>query len=248
MLFVIYIICSFIVATVGIVQSYRAKKEERGIFGLTRTGAILVTVAIVGLGAAAVDTVLAERKSKQREREAKEKLVRLAHRADNATMPILMFLSAFLSANGMKDPISIFREDYEDEPGENRPAPALMDPIMDVFARASLFETSNMTIGGRDVSWLESFSRNLRQTNHECDLLIRHYGGVNHHLVVVIDVLRDRSETLLFLMDFVANYPGARELWEDGISHEQHLDFFRHFFLRVLKARQLTRIILGTRC
>ena len=139
----------------------------------------------------------------------------------------------------------IFAQNHGDEPGTDRPDPHLMDQIMEVFSKSSLYRSSNMSMNGKQLSWLQSFYAAMIESNYRCDLLLRHYGSVNHPLIAVADDLRIRSETLLFLMRTAQTLPDFKRIWENGISREQHLDFFRHYFLRILKAKRIIRNILG---
>ena len=245
---IIIIICSLITATVGILQSRSLKRKDKAIWGLKRSALILIliSVATISSSLSIINVYLENKKSKLLEFRENEKLTLIAYRAQGAIDPIMMFLSSYLSANGLDKPLTIFNENHEDEPGKDRPAPYLMNPITDVFSKSSLFQPSNMWVKGRQLTWIESLYQQLRESNYRCDLLIKHYGSVNHPLVVVMDELRMRSEVLIFLVDTAAKHAGMKKVWEKGISHEQHLDILRHYFLRMLKAKRIIRSILKT--
>ena len=142
-----------------------------------------IIIAVVGLAASICDISLDYKRSKELKLKENEKLELIAYRAEDAINPIMEFLSSFLAANGLDRPLNVFLEDHEDELGKSRPAPYLMDPIMDIFSKSSLFTPSNMSFKNKRLSWLQSLRYYLRESNYRCDVLIKHYGSFNHPLI-----------------------------------------------------------------
>ena len=56
--------------------------------------------------------------------------------------------------------------------------------------------------------------------------------------------MKFRSHQLIFILEAVATYPGMKDVWIDGIPTEQHMDFIRHYYLRMLRVQRLIREIL----
>ena len=146
---IIMIITAAIILIIGILQSYAAKRKEKTFWGSRRVAFILIFLAVINVSASIYTVCLEYEKSKLLESRESEKLKQIAYRSQDAIDPIISFLSSYLSANGLDKPLTIFNENHEDEPGKDRPAGYLMNPIIDVFSKSSLFKPSNTWIKGR---------------------------------------------------------------------------------------------------
>lgn len=234
---------SLIIGIIYLARDY--SKVERKI-PLTNTGIIVLVLMIIAFAGSIIGICNDISESEEAETKESQKLTDIAYAADGAISYPLGFMASFLRDQGEFELYNVFNETHEDESGHDRPDPSVLNPIMDVFSKAAWFDDSNMKFNGQAVSWLGSFNYDLSNTYALCDSMMKEYGSISHPLVSTIRELRNYSDNLIFLTEFVNNQPEsrARGLWVNGIDNESHLELCRHFYLRVLKIQRLTRDIL----
>ena len=240
------ILASFAILLIGIISSNRDESRPKYLLRLSPKGIILLIAAIVGFSASIGKEYFEFREQKLQKEFEKQQLLRIASRAENAIHYSLQFLSGFLSKEDRKVIFQLFQDDFPDEPSKDRPDPSILDPLVKLFAQHSWFSASNMTKNGEKVHWLGNLGWHLLQMREKCDLFLRHYGNIKHPLVNTIDNIRLRTETLLFFIDACLKSHEYQsqfiELYRKGIP-KVHIEFYRHFYLRVIKAKRLIREI-----
>jgi len=237
------LVCSILTVIIVIFLSQSEKFKNHTIWKINTGSILLILIATIGFSASFCDIQRKSKIEKEKASQETQKLKLIANRACGAIQPSLFFISSFLSNNDHRHLLKIFQKNIQDEPGKTRPAPSELDPIINVFKSVSMFQASNMTSNGKKISWLGSFTDNLRKTYYLCDELLKHYGDANHELINTIDELKNRSHILIFIFETVANYPEMKDVWENGIPTDQHMDFIRHYFLRFFKAQRIIREI-----
>ena len=182
----VILICSFLIGVIGILISQSEKLQKHTILNINTISLILIFISIIGLIASISDLNRKNKIEEEKERLEVEKLKLIANRANHAIQPSFIFISSFLSNNDNGQLIEIFNKTIKDEPGESRPDPSELDPIMNVFKSTSMFEASNMTSDDKKLTWLGCFIYRLKETNFLCDELLKHYGDTNHLIITQV--------------------------------------------------------------
>ena len=246
MLATIIIVTSFIILLIAIIGSNRADDRPKFLLRLSTKGLILLIVAILGVAASAGKEYFEYRELKKQNEIEKQKLLVVAMRADHTISYPMQFLSGFLFGEDKREIFNLFKTDFPDEPGKDRPNPSILDPLAIIFAKHPWFTESNMTRNGEKVHWLGSLGWHLIRLRDECESFLEHYGNIKHPLVDAIDDIRIRNETLLMMIDACLRKSEYQkqfiDLYRNGIP-KVHIDFYRHLFLRILKAKRLIREI-----
>jgi len=246
MLTTVIILTSFAILLIDIVSSNRDGNRPKYLLKLSRKGLILLIAAIIGVSASVGKEYFKFQEQKQQKEFENQQLLRISSRADNAIKYSIQFLSGFLSKEDRKEIFKLFENDFMDEPCTNRPDPSILDPLIELFVHHSWLSSSNMIIEGKNVPWLSGFEWHLIQMHEECDLFLKHYGNVKHPLVNTIDDIRLRAETLLLMIGTCLKKHEYQnqfiELYRNGIP-KVHIEFYRHFYLRIIKAKRLIREI-----
>lgn len=243
---IIIIVCCLISAIIGIRESHLSKGKDIAFFGLTYSGLILVILAIIGSSATIIEKYLAYRDIKIKKQLEQDKLKFVAIETKSAVNPLLVFLSSFLSSNGQAKAYIVFSENHNDEIGKNYPSPHIMDQVIYVFLVSPLFLPSNVKTfpESKEISWFQVLYDAIMKSHYKCDLVLKHYGSVNHPIIGVVSELKIRAENQLMIMQATQMHPDIKKLWKNGISDEQHLDFFRYYFLTLVKVNRYIREIL----
>jgi hypothetical protein len=212
----------------------------------------LVILAFISSLATGLDMYRSHKEEDMQKHLEQEKLKYVAIGAKGAISPIIEFLWAFLRSADKEEEMKLFIKGYKIEPGKDIPPPQSLDQIMEVFSKTSffkpsntsIFNPSNKSIHGKAISWFQKLYQNIKQSKYECDHLLKQYGGMNHSIIMLIDDLRIRSDQLLFLMESAKMIPELFDMWKVGVPN-QHIDFFRHYFLRISRANSMVKEILG---
>jgi hypothetical protein len=163
---------------------------------------------------------------------------RFAARFEGTIGPIMGTLRMFLRATGSERPMDVFATRPADLPNTDYPDPALLDELMDVFARSNLKGPSNISIGDQTLSWGDAFTRLLLDVFQECRELLKLFPGRDEALTLVVEDLSSRAETLAGMISTMLHTPHLASHYNGGIP-DQHLTFFRYFFLTILRSLRI---------
>jgi len=149
-------------------------------------------------------------------------------------------LLVFLSENGLQNSLHVFSEDHPNAPGSDYPDPECVRDIVEVFSRNNLKGPSNVRIGDRQLSWAEAFISTLRRLNQECVQILDRYADRDDALISILEDVQARAHNLAFLISSPFMGPPLDNLYDNGVP-DVHIDFFRHFFLSLVKAHRIIR-------
>jgi hypothetical protein len=149
-------------------------------------------------------------------------------------------LLVFLHENGMQDGLHVFLEDHSDVPGSNYPDPECVNDIVDVFSKNNLKGPSNTRIGDNRLNWAEAFISGLKRLNQECVQILDRYADRDDALISSLEEVQERAHTLAFLISSPFTAPSLENLYDNGVP-DIHIDFFRYFFLSLVKAHRVIR-------
>ncbi len=149
-------------------------------------------------------------------------------------------LLVFLNENGLQDGLHVFLEDHLDAPGSNYPDPECVNEIVDVLSKNNLKGPSNVQIGDKQLNWAEAFVNSLRRLNQECVQILDRYADRDDTLISSLEDVQERAHLLAFLISSPFMGPPLEDLYDHGVP-DVHIDFFRYFFLSLVKAHRIIR-------
>lgn len=265
MITTLIISASFIILIVGIVSDNRSQSRPLFLLKLSNKGILLFLMAMVGMFASITKEYMDYRANQIQIEKENKQLDVIADRANVITGQSIIFLSNYLRRSDIKNEIlALFDGDIDDEPGKERPSPAVLDKLIASFQNHKWFSASNWIKIGDDmlvlpfptkadpskneetVTWLGQLGYILLKSHDDSEKLLQHFGNVNHPLVRAIDELRYRSDVLLHMINMCfkeGNYQKEFvKRYKNGIP-DGHIEFYRHFFLRVMRTQRLIKEI-----
>ena len=70
----------------------------------------------------------------------------------------------------------------------------------------------------------------------ESNLILQHYGDIDHEVITHLDEIRSRAETLLKMIPSLQHVSGgAKAVFEKGVD-EQWAEFFTYYYLALHKS------------
>ena len=149
----------------------------------------------------------------------------------------------FLEDCNAENEIEIFTQNYDDQPSTNYPNTSIVDNIVSVFAKNNLKGVSNIRIGDKPLTWAEAFTSELQDVVHETDKILDQYADRDDRLISLVDEINNRARGLIHMIRSPLLVPELSHFYDDGVP-EVHLNFFRYFFLALLKSHRVIREFL----
>jgi hypothetical protein len=165
---------------------------------------------------------------------------RVAEKFSNSLTWVFVGINIFASENNQALGINIFNEDHEDMIGSNYPDPKLFDSLIDAFKTKSLLAPSNRKHGDHVLSWVEAFILTFDEVAKKCDKILDQYSDRDESLISLVDEVHNRASTLSSMLRIMFSEEKFQGIYDSGLP-ESHIEFYRYFFLTLLKSRRVIR-------
>ncbi len=165
---------------------------------------------------------------------------RVAQKLSQAILFFLTSLSTFVQQYTGEYDFSIFQNDYDDLPGTNYPDPKIVELIVKAFRHHKLSNESNRMQNQKFVPWSESFIIDLKETAFKCEKILDRYADRDDEIISVVEEVQNRANDIaqmIYIMCKIEDFAGR---YDNGVI-ENHIEFYRYFFLTIVKARRIIR-------
>ena len=90
------------------------------------------------------------------------------------------------------------------------------------------------------VPWSESFIIDLKETAFKCEKILDRYADRDDEIISVVEEVQNRANDIaqmIYIMCKIEDFAGR---YDNGVI-ENHIEFYRYFFLTIVKARRIIR-------